>query len=478
MPPLIVPLTPSAVPATPSDPAPAAASAAGQSTFADALSRAGAPTQSATDNVAAASDSSTARAADASGTAGAAQQASPVAQPAPGAQGNHATQASGRSTGGAGGQAAAANRQASGRAGGAGSISAPGDPSQAATDAALQLVAGEVPAAAATASGKVLPPGTDKPQPERGNPKREADGAAQPAGALQVLAMLTAVPAAGAATPGAGSAPAAASDASPRVGMNPAPGTAARAALPRALESAATSASGAIGSGQFTARASGQTAPVQTVTDAASGPTSASRLARLHDTAAPALESPSATKPAGASDMAAQAPSPLTPVVAQPTLQVPATAAAAAGSTTAATVHPPVGSPAWGQAMSQQVLIAVQGQQQIATLHLNPPQLGPLAVHLQVQDGQVQAQFISPHAAVRQAVEAALPQLHDMFGNAGLTLLQTSVGTQGGQPGRQGWSQRRGSGSAAGAAVSAVAAGEAQPATVLHWRQGLVNTYV
>jgi flagellar hook-length control protein FliK len=477
MPPLIVPLTPSAVPATPSDPAPAAASAAGQSTFADALSRAGAPAQSVTDNVAATSDSPTGHAADASGTAGAAQQASPVAQPATGAQGNHATQASGRTTGGAAAQSAVANRPASGRAVGAGSMSAAGDPSQPATDAALQPGAVEVTPAAATVSGKILPQGTDKPQPEHGTPKRE-DGTAQPAGLPQALAMLIAVPAAGAATPGAGSAPAAASDASPRVGMNPATGTAARAALPRALESAATSASGATGPRQFTARASSQTAPMQTVTDAVAGQTPAGLLARLHDTAAPALESPSATKPAGASAMGAQAPSPLTPVVAQPTLQVPATAAVAAGSTAAAAVQPPVGSPAWGQAMSQQVLIAVQGQQQIATLHLNPPQLGPLAVHLQVQEGQVQAQFISPHAAVRQAVEAALPQLHDMFGNAGLTLLQTSVGAQGGQPSRQGWSQRRGTGLAAGAAVSAVAAGEAQPATALHWRKGLVNTYV
>lgn len=445
MPPLIVPLTPSAVPATPSDPAPAAASAAGQSTFADALSRAGAPAQSATDNVAATSDSPTGHAADASGTAGAAQQASPVAQPAMGAQGNHATQASSRTTGGAVAQSAVANRPASGRAVGAGSTSAAGDPSQPATDVALQLVAVEVPAAAATGSGKILPQGTDKPQPEHGTPKRETDGTAQPAGPLQALAMLVAAPAGSAA-----------------------------GAVRHAVESGATTLA------RLSLRDGASPGNSQVTGDVRAGSTPINLLVHLHDAGVPALESMPGAKSVSARDALAQAqaPSPLTPVVAQPPLQVPATAAVAAGSTAAAAVQPPVGSPAWGQAMSQQVLIAVQGQQQIATLHLNPPQLGPLAVHLQVQDGQVQAQFISPHAAVRQAVEAALPQLHDMFGNAGLTLLQTSVGAQGGQPGRQGWSQRRGSGSAVGAAVSAVAAGEVQPATVLHWRHGLVNTYV
>ncbi|MGE0072427.1 MAG: flagellar hook-length control protein FliK [Thiomonas sp.] len=142
-----------------------------------------------------------------------------------------------------------------------------------------------------------------------------------------------------------------------------------------------------------------------------------------------------------------------------------------------ATVPPHVASPDWGQAMNQQVLVAAQGQQQFATLHLNPPQLGPLEVHLQLHDGQVQAQFVSPHAVVRQAVEAALPQLRDLFTGAGLALTQTSVGAQG-QPGQrppQGRAQPPGTVTAAGAAPQAASPQAA--AMGLRWQQGLVNTY-
>ncbi|OYV29178.1 MAG: hypothetical protein B7Z79_11080 [Thiomonas sp. 20-64-9] len=145
----------------------------------------------------------------------------------------------------------------------------------------------------------------------------------------------------------------------------------------------------------------------------------------------------------------------------------------------AATVHTPVGSPDWGQAMNQQVLFAAQGQQQFATLHLNPPQLGPLEVHLQLHDGQIQAQFVSPHAVVRQAVEAALPQLRDLFTGAGLSLMQTSVSTQGGQGERQ--QQAPAQRSATG--LSAIDGAGTEPSGVSavlpqRWQQGMVNTYV
>lgn len=144
-----------------------------------------------------------------------------------------------------------------------------------------------------------------------------------------------------------------------------------------------------------------------------------------------------------------------------------------------AAVNTPMHSPDWGQAMSQQVLLAAQGQQQFATLHLNPPQLGPLQVHLQLHDGQIQAQFVSPHAVVRQAVEAALPQLRDLFTGAGLSLMQTSVGTQGGQGGRQQARSERGSAglaAIAGGVVDSAASTQSTPA--LRWQQGMVNTYV
>ncbi|MGT2489684.1 flagellar hook-length control protein FliK [Cupriavidus basilensis] len=52
------------------------------------------------------------------------------------------------------------------------------------------------------------------------------------------------------------------------------------------------------------------------------------------------------------------------------------------------------------------VRLSTQGNH-TAELQLNPPDLGPLKVVLNVVNDQAQAQFVSPHAAVRAAVEAS-----------------------------------------------------------------------
>ena len=102
-----------------------------------------------------------------------------------------------------------------------------------------------------------------------------------------------------------------------------------------------------------------------------------------------------------------------------------------------AVVAPPVDSrPQWGQALGQQVQFLLgQGIQQ-ATLHLNPPHLGPLEVHLDLQqNGQTNAFFSSPHPEVREAIATAMPQLQESFAAAGMSLGQAGVGTDsGGRP--------------------------------------------
>ncbi len=157
-------------------------------------------------------------------------------------------------------------------------------------------------------------------------------------------------------------------------------------------------------------------------------------------------------------------------------IQTPASGVEAAATYSAA-LPSPVGSAPWGQELGQQMLMAVDGKLQTATLHLNPPQLGPLEVQLQMQGGQVNAQFASPHQAVRQAVESALPQLQDMFAGAGIQLGQASVGTGSPREGGHGGARSRsmsGRGESALDAVPATALAQASPG----WLRGLVNTYV
>jgi flagellar hook-length control protein FliK len=114
---------------------------------------------------------------------------------------------------------------------------------------------------------------------------------------------------------------------------------------------------------------------------------------------------------------------------------------------------PKVGTSGWDQALGQRVVWMATGTEQSASLTLNPPELGPLQVVLNLTNNQANATFVAPHAEVRQALEAAMPKLREMLGEAGIQLDQASVnqGTpqqQGefARPGSQGGSRGQGGG--------------------------------
>ncbi|UDM52427.1 flagellar hook-length control protein FliK [Cupriavidus sp. MP-37] len=169
----------------------------------------------------------------------------------------------------------------------------------------------------------------------------------------------------------------------------------------------------------------------------------------------------SAQAAARAGEAAASSPE-STPAVAA-TLAGQPTPAAAAAAANRPVVAPPLYDSQWPQALSQQMIrLGTQGQQS-AELQLNPPDLGPLKVVLNVVNDQAQAQFVSPHQAVRAAVEAALPHLRTALSENGIQLGHTSVGADGfaSQAGNGNGQQQQGPGhgrtqtSFGGAAVAA-----------------------
>jgi flagellar hook-length control protein FliK len=123
---------------------------------------------------------------------------------------------------------------------------------------------------------------------------------------------------------------------------------------------------------------------------------------------------------------------------AQPNTAALASMQSAAVSSSAATqqtvplvINTPVSQNRWGDEFSQKITwLASSHQDQTAELHLNPPQLGPLDVVIKVSGDQATALFTSPHAAVREAIEQALPKLRDMLADNGITLGNTSVNDQ------------------------------------------------
>lgn len=91
-------------------------------------------------------------------------------------------------------------------------------------------------------------------------------------------------------------------------------------------------------------------------------------------------------------------------------------------------LDPPVGQPGWGRELGSRVLWLAKDNQQYAELRLNPPHLGPLEVRISLQPDQgTSLSFLSNHAAVRDAVAGALPQLREMLADGGFTMLDVNV---------------------------------------------------
>ena len=86
-----------------------------------------------------------------------------------------------------------------------------------------------------------------------------------------------------------------------------------------------------------------------------------------------------------------------------------------------------IGAPGWGAELGQKVVWLANQQQQVAQINVTPPQLGPIEIRLNLASDQASAIFVSPHAAVRDAIEAALPRLREMLAESGLTLGNVDV---------------------------------------------------
>ncbi|HWQ94848.1 MAG TPA: flagellar hook-length control protein FliK [Gammaproteobacteria bacterium] len=87
----------------------------------------------------------------------------------------------------------------------------------------------------------------------------------------------------------------------------------------------------------------------------------------------------------------------------------------------------PLTHPDWDQALGQRVMWLVKQDMQGAELRINPPQLGPIEMRIVMNNDQTSVSFTSQHAAVREALEAAVPRLRDMFSDNGLNLANVNV---------------------------------------------------
>lgn len=95
-------------------------------------------------------------------------------------------------------------------------------------------------------------------------------------------------------------------------------------------------------------------------------------------------------------------------------------------------INTPVNHPAWGSQVGDQLAFMIQGKIHSAEIKLNPAHLGPLEIHLSLKDDQASVMFVSAHAPVREALDAALPRLRDMLEQQGLNLANVDVSAHSG----------------------------------------------
>jgi len=105
-------------------------------------------------------------------------------------------------------------------------------------------------------------------------------------------------------------------------------------------------------------------------------------------------------------------------------------------ATNSNTIHVYPGKAGWDQAISQKVVWMVGAGEQSATLTLNPPDIGPLQVVINVQNDKADTTFISDNAEVRQALQDGISNLREKMSESGIQLGQANV-SSGGQAQQQ-----------------------------------------
>jgi flagellar hook-length control protein FliK len=107
--------------------------------------------------------------------------------------------------------------------------------------------------------------------------------------------------------------------------------------------------------------------------------------------------------------------------------QTAATNLASTNPVNTSLIMTPPGKEGWSQAIGQRVMWMIGAAQQSATLTLNPPEMGPLQIVINVHNDKADTAFFSDRQEVRQALEDGMGNLREMMKEAGINLGQTNI---------------------------------------------------
>lgn len=102
----------------------------------------------------------------------------------------------------------------------------------------------------------------------------------------------------------------------------------------------------------------------------------------------------------------------------------------------------------WSEAVVDRVMVMSSQNLKSAEIQLDPAELGRLEVRISVNQEQSQVTFASPHAGVREALDAQMHRLRELFAQQGMNLMDVNVSDQSLSRGWQG--QEGGSGNGRG----------------------------
>ena len=131
----------------------------------------------------------------------------------------------------------------------------------------------------------------------------------------------------------------------------------------------------------------------------------------------------------------------------------------------------------WGEAIGAHMTKLVRDGQRSAQLVVNPPQLGPVEVSVNVDNEHATVSFSAPASATREALESALPRLREMLAEGGFSSADVDVSSGGEHEGAERDSSSA-SGSNAGINAATDELGESDSSIERSVSVGLLDTYV
>jgi len=198
---------------------------------------------------------------------------------------------------------------------------------------------------------------------------------------------------------------------------------------------------------------------------------SGSEMAPMHDTT-------HAETPPAVANAAPQSLPDTAPAVAGTAPAIGSSPAAADNPPAEVQLPTPLGTPEFMPHLGAELTVLARDGVQHARVHVNPAEMGPIAVQLTLDGQQAQVSLVADNALTRQLLEQQMPSLAAALRENGLTLTGGGVFEQPRQAREQADGQRQGSGAAlrhAGADAGDDATERAAPRVLR--RQGVVDLY-